>query len=508
MKLFFSRFYHSIFTRIFLVLVFATVSILFTVIAVSGFFLIDTRNIFYTNIQQYTEYIENDPKIIPTLLFTDNFFLSFLEHKHKHKPSKIITKKFRKGNNKFNYINWFERPIIRYTNYLIQDIGYPPDFEKAKSLAQKLSLIIIFKSSLIQWSTARNGLEFETVDDYNQFSNYFLGRYLYSTMPSSNPNVSFVGTHGKHYIVVNKPTGTYAFGVDFIDREYREFLIVLLIIAIASILTFSLLWIMRILLPLRRFRDAVIQVGKGKYDFYLKEKGKSEFAKIAHSFNQMTKRVSSSLYSKQQLLLNVSHELRTPLSRIKLTLEFMQKDSEHTESIKEDIIEMEQMINELLESARLDSKHGSLNFSNIEMNSYIQQIIDNLFVNSHSIHFTPAADPIDIKVDVVRLETLFNNIVQNAIKYSPVNSSIDIDCRQEKKKCHITIKDYGIGIPESELEYIFEPFYCIDKSRTKKNNSFGLGLSLCKKIVDAHGGDITIHSHLHKGTQVDIFLPI
>ena len=108
-----------------------------------------------------------------------------------------------------------------------------------------------------------------------------------------------------------------------------------------------------------------------------------------------------------------------------------------------------------------------------------------------------------LKIDLNRIRTVLKNILENAVKYSkPESQPVEIAVDGEEKSVVIRIRDYGSGIPKEELPYLFEPFYRTDKSRSKDTGGYGLGMSLCKKIMEAHGGKIEIHSEVNVGTTV------
>jgi len=112
-------------------------------------------------------------------------------------------------------------------------------------------------------------------------------------------------------------------------------------------------------------------------------------------------------------------------------------------------------------------------------------------------------------VDPDQIKTVFDNVLSNAIKYSrPDSQPIQVTYKRRESYAVIRITDFGIGIPQEELSHIFEPFYRVDKSRTKDTGGYGLGLSLCKTIMEAHGGKIEVQSGPEEGTTVFLFFPL
>jgi len=206
-------------------------------------------------------------------------------------------------------------------------------------------------------------------------------------------------------------------------------------------------------------------------------------------------------------LLDVSHELRTPLTRMKVALEFL-PEGKHKLSINEDVNSLDTMLTELLESARLESSFGKLNLVQLNINQVIQNVISGFSHQPVDVKLTGTHEDVFVKVDQMRLEIVIKNLVNNAIKYTKNDLPIDIELHKTSNEVRITVADHGNGIPESELPFLFEPFYRVDKSRSKKTGGFGLGLSICKQIIEAHNGNIQIQSLLNQGTKVIISIPI
>jgi len=224
--------------------------------------------------------------------------------------------------------------------------------------------------------------------------------------------------------------------------------------------------------------------------------------KLTESFNTMTKRIREMIHSKEQLLLDVSHELRSPLTRIKVALEFV-PDGPTKESIGEDVSDVETMITELLESERLNSDHGRLYLERSDISEIIGEVARDFENKPPGVKLISVPENVFLKIDPDRIKTVLKNVLENAIKYSrPESPPVEIAVDDEGKSVMIRIKDHGSGIPKEELPYLFEPFYRTDKSRSKDTGGYGLGMSLCKKIMEAHSGRIEIRSEVDVGTTV------
>ena len=164
---------------------------------------------------------------------------------------------------------------------------------------------------------------------------------------------------------------------------------------------------------------------------------------------------------------------------------------------------METMISEILETERLNSSHGGLTTSELDIISLIKDVSAEYADRKPGIKYAAFPDTLTITADRQRLQILLRNILDNALKYSAKDSyPVEISLREKHDEISIEIQDFGRGIPEAELPFIFEPFYRIDKSRSHKTGGYGLGMSMSKKIMEAHGGTIDITSKIDVGTTV------
>jgi len=260
----------------------------------------------------------------------------------------------------------------------------------------------------------------------------------------------------------------------------------------------------KIINPIQLIKEGVKRLSKGNYDVDIPIRSADEIGELAKAFNDMARKVQNTLKSKDQLLADVNHELKTPLTRLKLALE-LSKDEASKKSMEEDIKELEDMINELLESHKLTAVADVLNIEEVDLIELIKEV-SNAF--STDIKLVDLPGKCVIPGDRKRLKSVFQNIIDNAMKYSLGDSiPIEIKLSIQKNEVIVTIKDDGEGIPEEHLPNIFKPFYRVDSSRSKQTGGHGLGLNLCEKIIKAHKGDITIQNNIKRGVIVSIRLP-
>jgi len=178
------------------------------------------------------------------------------------------------------------------------------------------------------------------------------------------------------------------------------------------------------------------------------------------------------------------------------------------DSIADDISEMEKMINEILETARRHHLHGELKLQRTKLANLLEGILPGFKKQPPGIQSEDFPDALEINVDPEQIKTVFKNILANAIKFSTAESDpVRIMVKQEPHYTVVLIIDNGIGIEPEEISFIFEPFYRVDKSRSKDTGGYGLGLSLCKTIMEAHNGKIEVASEPGEGTTVSLFFP-
>jgi signal transduction histidine kinase len=389
----------------------------------------------------------------------------------------------------------FHKNVVQYLNYLIADMGRPPSLQRARQIAQASSLHIRFEGPDISWTTS------------DEVPAIYKGRFF---AWDQNPDVRLGRYRGRHIVEVNTKAGRFIFGLArnlTIDSERHRLLVVLLIL-LTAILAGAFFSIRRILRPIKWLNIGVQQVSKGNLNHQVPLKKSDELRDLAAAFNEMIERIRDMLHTKEQLLLDVSHELRTPVTRMKVALEFLE-DSQAKQSLQADIEEMEKMVSEILETARRQHKYENLKKQQTNLVDLLKQTLAAFENQPPGIEMRDVASEMKAAVDPEQITTVFENVLNNAIKYSkPDSEPIQVSCKRQESDAVIRITDKGVGIPEEELSHIFEPFYRVDKSRSKDTGGYGLGLSICKTIMEAHDSKIEVQSKPNEGTTVSLFFPL
>jgi heavy metal sensor kinase len=241
-----------------------------------------------------------------------------------------------------------------------------------------------------------------------------------------------------------------------------------------------------------------------------------EIRELAETFNDMLERINRSFAIQRQFMQDVSHELKTPLTVIRGEMEVALKRErsihEYRDILESNLDEIKK-INRILESllalARFDSDAESLHKEPADITVLIKEILTDIEILAlqKNIEITVISETSDrsVNIDKERMRRVFYNIFDNAIKYSGENGKIEIDIERINEEVFINISDTGPGISEEDIPYIFDRFYRADKARCSEG--FGLGLSIAKSIVKAHGGNIEVKSRTGEGATFIISLP-
>ena len=249
--------------------------------------------------------------------------------------------------------------------------------------------------------------------------------------------------------------------------------------------------------PIIKLAEASEKFGKGEDLEEFRPSGALEIRKAGQEFDKMRKRILRHLNQRSEMLSGISHDLRTPLTRIKLQLAMI-KDENLSQKLSSDVDEMEKMLNEYLQFASTGAKDKTETFN---ISEQISDLI-NKYENPNIIK--DFNDRIYYNGRKNLINRCINNLIENSLKFA---KKVEVKIEKQQDSIIISISDDGPGIPQEEYENITKPFYKIDKSRSEKKSSVGLGLSIASDIVKSHGGDITFAKSKFGGLEVTISLP-
>ena len=272
---------------------------------------------------------------------------------------------------------------------------------------------------------------------------------------------------------------------------FHEGLLIILLVVVAAVVLATYVFLQQLLRPLRVLTDGVARLGDGDLDVKLPHTASDEFGRVTDAFNHMVERVREMIGAREQLLIDVSHELRSPLTRMKVTLE-LPPDEVQRGRLADDIAEMESMVTTLLELERLRMRRG-INTAREDLVAILHEVAARFQDRPPGARVVTSSREIVVEVDGEKVRTVLRNLLENAIKYSSAgNRPVELSAVQNADTVVVRVTDDGMGIPEGDVARIFEPFFRADRSRSKSTGGYGLGLSICKRVMEAHGGSIMV----------------
>lgn len=268
--------------------------------------------------------------------------------------------------------------------------------------------------------------------------------------------------------------------------------------------------------PIYRLIKATNELSKGNYKVRVNYSGDDEIAKLNRSFNQMAQQLAKQEVIRQQFISDVSHEFQTPLTAIQGFATILKNEDISKEQVEKyaDVIlfhskRLSTLSKNMLQLTLLEGEDVKLEKSDFSLTNQLNRVVetqDNLAIRKNiEIEIKLPKNDVIIEGDESRLEQVWINLINNAIKYTPDNGSVIVSVKKFAKEVEVRIKDTGVGMSKETISHIFERFYRVDKSRRIEGN--GLGLSIVKRIIDLHGGTIDIISKENEGSEFIVKIP-
>lgn len=315
---------------------------------------------------------------------------------------------------------------------------------------------------------------------------------------------------------------------DYSQKSYRLNIGSIVIAILIAFLPIGLYFYFNYIRPLDKLQNAANAIARGQLDISIESHGLDEIKDFSKAFENMRHELEESrlrekkvLENRQQLITNISHDLRTPITSISGYVEGLldgkgknpERMERYLRTIKNKTEYLNGMINDLFLFSQLDMDGYSLELTVYNSRDLMERLMEPIELwlddnDGFQLYVQKPYPSVPLKVDYARLSQVIENIVQNSIKYSNENGRLEIHTFIKDHNFVISFRDNGIGIKEEALPYIFDAFYREDKSRTQSLGGAGLGLSICKKIVELHYGHLHISSEYGKGTNVDVYLPL
>jgi signal transduction histidine kinase len=317
------------------------------------------------------------------------------------------------------------------------------------------------------------------------------------------------------YLYINYPSTTLM--TIFVSSTVNRFLLWGAILAIAIALIFTFFFSQTISSPVRALTASARKLGKGDFSQRVKAKGKDELAELANTFNSMAANLERIETLRKNMVADVAHELRTPLSNVAGYLEairdeVVQPDKATISSLSEEVDLLTKLVEDLQELTLADAGELRLAKQPDDMINLIQQSVKAVQVKAKDKNLEVTAELPDelpiINIDYYRISEVLRNLVANAMIHTPSGGKVVVSVQHEEKFIKVSVIDTGEGIPAEDLPNMFERFYRVNKSRARADGGSGLGLTITKRIVEAHGGTIGVKSELGKGSIFTFTLPV
>jgi signal transduction histidine kinase len=284
----------------------------------------------------------------------------------------------------------------------------------------------------------------------------------------------------------------------YLQRSRRSLWLAGLTAGVAAMLL-SFLLIRQLTGPLRKLDQASRRVAAGKFDERVDIQSFDEIGRLASSFNEMAASLETSEQVKKRLIADISHELRTPITAVRITLEglrdgLMQPTQETLTALHDKILLTARLVQDLHQLALADAGRLSIQLGRCSIEYILDTILETIGVQLEDEKILLVreieADLPFIEADAQRIEQVLLNLLANAIRHTPAEGSIRIRAERSSGHIQVSICDSGSGLSEFDLRHVFDRFYRADEARSNDDTGAGLGLSIAKALIEAHGGRI------------------
>jgi signal transduction histidine kinase len=289
------------------------------------------------------------------------------------------------------------------------------------------------------------------------------------------------------------------------------------LLAIAIALLFTLFLSRRILAPVKALTLTARQLGRGDLSQRVQFKDKSEIGELAQAFNSMASDLERTEQLRRNMIADAAHELRTPLSNIRGYLEAIRDglkkpDADTIRTLDEEAFLLSRLVDDLQELSLAEAGELKLVCQLEDIATLVNQTAASVQPQAAArgvsiANDLPATLP-PVSIDYSRISQVLLNLLENAIAHTGDGGNITLSASQQGKWLEVSVADTGEGMPAEDLPNIFERFYRVDKSRTRATGGSGLGLTVAKRLVEAHGGKIEVQSELGKGSRFSFTIPI
>ncbi len=302
-------------------------------------------------------------------------------------------------------------------------------------------------------------------------------------------------------------------------EKARDQASILLMLFIISLIVLAMLCSHFLIVPFTRLRSQIGGIKAGYVDKIEMPQPYRETREITEAFNLLMSRMKVLDDSRQEFVANVSHELKTPLASMKVLADSIatmegapiELYQEFFQDITEEIDRENQIITDLLSLVKLDKKSADLNITQIDIFNLLEVVLKRIRPLARKKNIELVLESVREVVadgDEVKLNLAFMNLIENAVKYNEEHGSVTVSLDADHQFFTVTVIDTGHGIPEEDLEHIFERFYRVDKSHSREIGGTGLGLAITKGAIVMHNGTIEVSSILEQETRFTVKIPL
>lgn len=289
------------------------------------------------------------------------------------------------------------------------------------------------------------------------------------------------------------------------------------LVAIVFAWLFTFFLSRRILAPVKALTVTARRLGKGDFSQRVKFRSKGEVGELAEAFNSMAGDLERAEQLRQNMVTDIAHELRTPLSNLKGYLEavrdgVVEPNAETIRSLDEEASLLKRLVDDLLELSLAEAGELKLDCRSEDIALIINRGVAVTQTQAKAKAITVSVDLPDklpeVNIDSHRISAVLRNLLENALAHTAKGGNIAVNAQRQGKWVEVSVADTGEGIPATELPNIFERFYRVDKSRTRATGGSGLGLTITRRLVEAHGGKIKVESEPGKGSRFSFTIPV
>ena len=342
-------------------------------------------------------------------------------------------------------------------------------------------------------------------------------------LASGEDRSELLATVGGRWDKPHRYDGHFVIAATTPDRRYRLIMLTdppfdvwrfipycLLIIVAVALLCWALA--VSIASPLGHLTRAVDRFGAGDLSVRTESARKDEIGELARAFDRMAGRITTLVTAERRLLQDVSHELRSPLARLRFAVQLSRRAEDRDDSaaqVDKEVDRLSELVGALMQVTRAEGDASSHRSEPVELAPVVEAILEDCAYEARErgCRLVPSLEVSPVVCgDLELLRRAIENVVENAIRYAPPGSAVELDLAVHGQSATISIRDYGSGVPEEDLTRIFTPFFRVDPARDRATGGVGLGLAIAMRAVTLHHGDLRAEN-AHPGLRVILDLP-